>query len=301
MVKDVPAGKELRVWIPLAHSDAFQDVQLLSKDGDLKLRQSVDDLAGNASLVAEADTSTVRDYRFEVKYDVVRFERRDLMDGKLSPNAHPQRSSQAFLDGYMKADRLVPITGQLAQVAAEEIKSAATPIEKARTIYEYVRRNVRFDPSGKGCCQGEANQTLDAKHGDSTDLTAVFVAMLRSQGIPARGAIGFALPADKHTGELTPHASWAEFYAAPLGWLVADVTAGIRNPDQQEYYFGSLDMNRLQLSVGRDLKLNPPQESGPLNFLVEPYVEVEGKPYAKVSLDASFRDVGASAAEPPQH
>lgn len=36
-VKDVPAGKPFRVWIPLAHSDAFQDVEVLSKQGDAKL------------------------------------------------------------------------------------------------------------------------------------------------------------------------------------------------------------------------------------------------------------------------
>ena len=297
-VKDVPAGKEVRIWIPLIHSDAFQDVQVLSKEGDLKLRQSIDDPSGNASLVAEAVPTKTRDYRFAFEYDVVRFERTDLVDGKQAPGAHPERSSAAYQAGFLQADKLGPITGPIAQTAADESKAAATPVEKAKAIYEYLQRALRFAPSGKDCCQGDANKTLDAKQGDSLDLTAVFVAMLRSQQIPARAAVGFQLPADKHSGELTSHFAWAEFYGAPMGWLPADLAAGAHHPDQRGYSFGSLDMNRIQVSVGRDLKLNPPQEGGAVNFFVDPYVEVEGKPYSKVALDVSFHDVGASAPSP---
>lgn len=300
-VKDVPAGKKVRIWIPLIHSDAFQDVQVLSKESDLKLRQSIDDTSGNSSLVAEAEPTKVRDYRFSIEYDLVRFERTDLVDGKLAPGAHPERSSAAYQAGFLQADKLGPITGPIAQIATEESKAAGTPVEKAYAIYEYLRRALRFAPSGKDCCRGDANKALDAKQGDSTDLTAVFVATLRSQQIPARAAVGFQLPADKHSGELTTHFSWAEFYGAPMGWLPADLAAGVQHPDQRGYSFGFLDMNRIQVSVGRDLKLNPPQEGGPLNFFVDPYVEVEGKPYSKVALDVSFYDAGASAADAAKH
>jgi hypothetical protein len=300
-VKDVPAGKEVRVWIPLIHSDAFQDVQVLSKEGDLKLRQSIDDPSGNSSLVAEAEPTKTRDYRFAIEYDVVRFERTDLVDGKLAPGAHPERSSAAYQAGFLQADRLGPVTGAIAQTAADESKGAGTPVEKANAIYEYLQRALRFAPSGKDCCLGDANKALDAKQGDSMDLTAVFVAMLRSQQIPARAAVGFQLPADKHSGELTSHFAWAELYGAPMGWLPADLAAGVHHPDQLGYSFGSLDLNRIQVSVGRDLKLNPPQEGGAVNFFVDPYVEVEGKPYSKVSLDVSFQDGGASAAGAIKH
>ena len=43
--------------------------------------------------------------------------------------------------------------------------------------------------------------------------------------------------------------------------------------------------------MGRDLRLNPPQDSKPLNYFVYPYVEVDGKEYANVSLAFSFADV----------
>jgi transglutaminase-like putative cysteine protease len=299
-VKDVPAGKEFRIWIPLAHTDAFQDVQVLSKQGDAKLHKSAEDAYGNTALYAEAEPERTRDFRFTIEYDVVRTERIDLTGGKLASGAHPERASGPVLAMYLQPDRLAPAAGPAAQFATEQTKSATTPLEKTLAIYDSIRQTFHFNASAAGCCQGDVNWSVGAKQGDSVDLASVFVAMARSQQIPARSAIGFHLP-DEHSGELRKSTAWAEFYAAPLGWLPADPATAIRNSDSREYAFGSLDKNRIQFSVGRDLKLNPPQEGGPLNFLIAPYVEIEGKPYNRVSLDVSFHDVGASAGTDHTH
>jgi hypothetical protein len=58
-----------------------------------------------------------------------------------------------------------------------------------------------------------------------------------------------------------------------------------------EYYFGALTENRVQMSQGRDLVLVPPQKGEPLNFLVYPYAEVDGKPWDGVKWKVTFRDV----------
>ncbi len=34
-VKNVPAGEKVRIWIPAAHSDEFQEVKVISASGDL--------------------------------------------------------------------------------------------------------------------------------------------------------------------------------------------------------------------------------------------------------------------------
>ena len=39
-VKDVPAGERVRVWIPAAHSDDFQEVKVISANGDLTLKKT---------------------------------------------------------------------------------------------------------------------------------------------------------------------------------------------------------------------------------------------------------------------
>ncbi len=61
-VKDVPAGKEIRVWFPQAHSDAFQSVTVSTKQGDLKLRQEQEGEYKNVLLYAEEKKATRADY-----------------------------------------------------------------------------------------------------------------------------------------------------------------------------------------------------------------------------------------------
>src|SRR3979411_409889 len=53
-VKNVSPGERVRAWIPLAHSDAFQDVKVTSKSGDLPLKEIRQREYGNEVLYAEA-------------------------------------------------------------------------------------------------------------------------------------------------------------------------------------------------------------------------------------------------------
>jgi hypothetical protein len=52
----------------------------------------------------------------------------------------------------------------------------------------------------------------------------------------------------------------------------------------------------MQFSMGRDLRLTPSQDGKPLNYLVYPYVEVDGREYPNVSLALSFADVAPAVA-----
>src|SRR4029077_4416336 len=73
-VKNVSPGERVRVWIPLAHSDAFQDVKVTSKSGDLPLKQVRQPEYGNEVLYAEASKADKTEYKFSMDYDVVRRE-----------------------------------------------------------------------------------------------------------------------------------------------------------------------------------------------------------------------------------
>ena len=46
---------------------------------------------------------------------------------------------------------------------------------------------------------------------------------------------------------------------------------------ESDYFFGSVDANRVQFSTGRDITLSPQQDGPPLNYFVYPYVEIDGK------------------------
>jgi len=295
-VKNVNAEERVRVWVPLAHSDAFQDVRVTSKLGDLPMKEVRQSEYGNEVLYAEIPKADKGEYKFSVKYDVVRREHVVLEDGKPAARRPSTRISRVELARFLEADRLVPITGIPAQLATQETKGAATPLEKAKDIYEYVFRTMKYDKSGTGWGHGDTLWACDSKHGNCTDFHSVFISMARAEKIPARFQIGFPLPIDKRSAEIPGYHCWADFFEPQHGWIPIDISEAWKHPEKKNYFFGAHDVNRVEFTMGRDLELSPKQDGKPLNYFVYPYVEVAGKEYPNVSTAFSFADVDNSVA-----
>jgi transglutaminase-like putative cysteine protease len=290
-VKNVAQGERLRIWIPLAHSDPFQQVKVTAKTGDLSLKQFSQPQYGNEVLYAETSKADKADYQFSVDYDIVRREHVVLVNGKPAPGSSAHRPTpQIVLARFLGPDRLVPVSGVPAQLAAEQTKYASTPLEKASAIYDYVFRTMKYDKSGPGWGHGDTLWACDSKHGNCTDFHSVFISMARSQKIPARFQIGFPLPPDKASAEIPGYHCWAEFYLDRIGWVPVDISEAWKHPEKHDYFFGAHDVNRVQFTEGRDLQLHPKQDGPPLNYFIYPYVEVAGKEYPNVSIAFSFAD-----------
>ncbi len=82
----------------------------------------------------------------------------------------------------------------------------------------------------------------------------------------------------------------AEFYLPMYGWIPvdpSDVAKLMLNEnldlddeqiiDERDYYFGKQSDTYVDLSMGRDIILNPEQDGEPLNYFMYPYAEVNGK------------------------
>jgi transglutaminase-like putative cysteine protease len=294
-VKNVSPGERVRIWIPLAHSDAFQDVKVTSKSGDLKIKEVHQREYDNEVLYAESSKADKDEYKFSVEYDVVRREHVVLINGKPVTDSPFTKTSQGELARFLQADRLVPVTGLPAQLAAQETKGSTTQLEKAKDIYEYVFRTMKYDKTGTGWGHGDTLWACDSKHGNCTDFHSVFISMARAEKIPARFEIGFPLPSDKHSAEIPGYHCWAEFYLNSTGWVPVDISEAWKHQEKHDYFFGAHDVNRMQFTQGRDLKLAPFQEGPPLNYFVYPYVEIGGKEYPNVSIAFSFEDAGSTA------
>jgi transglutaminase-like putative cysteine protease len=279
------AARRLRIWIPLAHSDRFQSVRIVSEKGDLPLRRTQEREYQDEMLYADTADVGDKEYGFEIVYDVVR--RQSSSRTVLLRSAEQRR--------FLAADRLVPTTGLPAQLAARQIAAiTGGDYDRARALYQYVLANMRYDKSGSGWGHGDTLYACNAKHGNCTDFHSLFISMARSQNIPARFEIGFPIPADRHSGEIPGYHCWADFYTQDHGWVPVDISEAWKHPDRREFFFGHWDDNRVQFSVGRDITLSPTQAGPPLNYFVYPYVEVDGKEYPNVSTRFSFEDVGAS-------
>ena len=264
---------------------------MVSAKGDLPLKKTRESRFGNQAYFAEVSKAKSGDLHFEVVYDVVR--REHLTLGLMRPRLQNASLNKKDNQLYLSADKLVPITGLPAELAAQVSTGKDSQLAKARAIYDYVFANMSYDKSGTGWGHGDVLYACNAKKGNCTDFHSLFIAMARSQGIPARFEIGFPLPANKKSGEIPGYHCWAEFFIPQNGWIPVDISEAWKHPEKKDYFFGAHDADRVQFSIGRDLKLNPAQQGDPLNYFVYPYVEMDGKEYLRVSTAFSFEEADA--------
>jgi len=67
-----------------------------------------------------------------------------------------------------------------------------------------------------------------------------------------------------------------------------DISEANKYSSLSTYYFGHHPANRIELSRGRDLVVEPGPVSGPINFLAYPVLEIDGQP-VKVKVNFSFK------------
>src|ERR1700683_1397225 len=292
-VRNLSAGNKVRIWIPAAQSDAYQEVKIISAQGDLPLKLTTESKYGNQIYYAETSSAS-SELHFDVEYDVIRRERVAL--GQTAPHLVGVSLSSTEKQQELQPDVLVPVTGLPADLAAKVTQGKAAPLDKARSIYDYVFTTMRYDKTGTGWGHGDVLYACDAKKGNCTDFHSLFIAMARSQGVPARFEIGFPLPPDKHSAEIAGYHCWSDFFEPQHGWVPVDISEAWKHQEKRDYFFGAHDANRVQFTIGRDLRLSPSQDGKPRNYFVYPYVEVDGQEYPNVSLAFSFADAGIATA-----
>jgi transglutaminase-like putative cysteine protease len=158
---------------------------------------------------------------------------------------------------------------------------------RARALYDHTIDSMKYAKFGSGWGQGNANFACDSARGNCTDYHSYFIALCRASNIPARFAIGAAVPSSRDNGGVNGYHCWAEFYAEGKWWPV-DISEADKYAALATYYFGHNPANRVEFSRGRDLIVEPGPESGPINFLAYPLLEVGGKP-VKIKPQFGFK------------
>src|SRR6185369_6953546 len=144
----VPQGQKVRVWMPAAHTDDFQEVTIVSAKGDLPLKKTRESKYGNEIYYADTNKAAQSELHFEVVYDVVRHER--LVLGRNIPRLSTVKLKEKEEKRDLEADTLVPVSGLPAELAAKVTQGKTTQLEKARAIYDYVFTTMRYDKTGTG-------------------------------------------------------------------------------------------------------------------------------------------------------
>ena len=76
---------------------------------------------------------------------------------------------------------------------------------------------------------------------------------------------------------------WAYVWIEGQGWMPVDISEADKHPEKTDFFFGTLDADRVTMTGGRDLELEPAPAEGTLNFFIYPYAEVDGKKLDKVT------------------
>jgi len=261
------------MWLPLVSTDSFQTVDVRSINAPDKRRVLTDSEHGNAILYMQLGPDD-GGKSVEVRYHVRRLE-------KAGYAGTPSEAAR-----FLNPDRLVPLDGAFATVAAEVVKGKKGDLVRARALYDHVIDEMRYMKYGTGWGQGDAVYACNAKTGNCTDFHAYFMSMARAVGIPARFAIGAAIPSERDEGGIDGYHCWVEFYAEGKWWPV-DISEADKYSALSTYYFGHHPANRIEFSRGRDLRVEPGPVSGPINFLAYPTLEIAGQP-AKTTVRFSF-------------
>jgi len=252
-----------RIWIPIASSNDFQTVSIIEREpknrGELKREEKYGNQYWYMDLAPKDSGMEIT-----VDYDVTRLEKGPYEDSGSDPSE------------FLGSSPLLPTGGRFNSILDNVLVGHRTDskLMQARAIYDFVIDTVRYRKAGE-YGTGDANYACDSGSGNCTEFHSYFISLARSAGIPARFAIGAAIPSERNEGGVNGYHCWAEFYTDGKWWPV-DISEADKYTDLATYYFGHHPANRLEFSRGRDLVFSPATSSGSIPFFAYPVLEEQG-------------------------
>ncbi|MBI3855124.1 MAG: transglutaminase domain-containing protein [Planctomycetes bacterium] len=284
-VPELPAGtKKLRVWLPVPQDSTVQAIKNLSFTKEARLGS--EPKYGNQIAYFEIENPGAS-AEITMRFDCTRLEIRTEMNALQSEGKDDPESFGVF----RKADKLVLVDDETKKISDKVTEARKGTLEKARAIYEYVVSKMVYDKNHPGWGLGSTRHACDVGKGNCTDFHALFTSLCRSQGIASGFEIGLYLPYDRKSDEKPGgYHCWALFRVPGKTWVPVDCSEAMRFPARRDFFFGGHTSNRVTISTGRDLTLEPKQDGEPLNYFLNPYAEADGKP-VKTDKSWSFKDL----------
>jgi len=297
--KDIPAGaKQVRMWIPVPVSTAEQDISNVTialTAGGATITKPVAEVGSVSQVGSTSVKCTVaaiehgegkslcvesagQPFSLEMSFDCTR----------RATQGRPKASDDELQQG-LEQNTMVKLGGKVSTIA-KEMEDGDDAFETGHMLYEHTLERMRYDkPEGGAWGRGDSEWACDSRFGNCTDFHSYFMALARTKGIPARFEMGFSVPGgDEKEAKIGGYHCWAYFYADGRGWVPVDISEADKHAEKAKFFFGNLDADRVTMTGGRDLRLTPQPAAGALNFLVYPYLEIDGKDASKTNVDKAF-------------
>ena len=309
------SGEKLELWIPIPKSNEVQTISNLKLNTN-GLQHSIEDekIHGNKYLYINDENGITKATNILMTFEVLRCEHQNMMYNNVDPRI------------YLGAYRTVPIGGVFEKIISDNNLSK----NNIRDIYDYIIEGMHYgkpksvddiyynDPwlspdekygmkqvgrdnvvnlyqkskkegSNYTFGNGNAIYACDIGVGNCTDYHSYFMSLDRTMGIPARFHMGFLIPSGRG-GKVGGYHCWADYHVEGKGWYPVDISEADKNPDKKDYYFGTIDYDRVEMMLGRDFILKG-YESEIANLFIYPLMEVNDKKSSAFSKSFSYNNL----------
>jgi transglutaminase-like putative cysteine protease len=281
-LSEVPPGTStVDVWVPLPRQTAAQAIEDLRIESRFLWDRRTEKEFGNQYLFARVDNPRSGMELLRLRF---RATRREITFDSIVPAA----LSPAELRTNKRAERLMTISPRVRRLAETITRDREGTLAQARAIYTHVLTTMKYDKSLPGWGRGDTERACDIRAGNCTDFHSLFISLARAKGIPARFIIGF--PITSGAAPATGYHCWAEFYLPGTGWVPVDPSEASKSDDplRRNYLFGNLDPDRIEFTIGRDIRVAPATRQ-PLNYFIYPYIEANGQELPSAAVTVSYR------------
>lgn len=147
---------------------------------------------------------------------------------------------------YLKDREIIDITPQIRRLAQKQAQGGDDLFEVVFKLAKWTKANIAYNLTSLNVeASQSASWVLEHREGVCDELTSLFVAMVRSLGIPAKFIAGISYTdLDEFDSPWGPH-GWAEVYFPQTGWVPFDVTYG---------QYGYVDATHIKLKETLDAK-----------------------------------------------
>ena len=291
-------NKKLELWIPVPKSSEVQTISNLVVDaGGLNYTIEDEKKFGNKYLYINDSKGTSDSKVVNISFDVLRKEHSNV------------NYSGVDSDIYLSSTSMIPVGG----VFNEIVKENNLTKNDMNGVYEYVLNGMhygkpksvdniyyknpwltsegeygmrkvsrdevvslyKYAKSTKGNYtfgNGNSMYACDIGVGNCTDYHSYFISLSRTLSAPARFHMGFPIP-DGEEGKVKGYHCWADYFVEGKGWYPVDISEADKAPEKAEYFFGTVDKDRVEMMVGRDFNLKGYGDQY-VNLFIYPLMEV---------------------------
>jgi len=293
-VPQPPANsKQVRGWFWMPEDRPEQKVlEFRVVEAPEKVQITRDPKYGRSWLYAETRADAGKPLKVVTEFKVLRRAVSGLADASKAGVITDQHK-RAYAAELRRDEKHMEVSPQIQKIADELAGAETNPVLQAGKFFQFViDKSEHYSKSGqkvKGLGLGSASECLAGNGDTCTDQHALFIALCRARGIPARLMYGSRLKPENEGKDHDPgYRCWPNFFAPGLGWVPLDISAGdTSKPEKAGDFFGGLDENRLEWAEGRDFDFEPKQAVRP-DLVIRGWVEIDGKPHPQFERTVNF-------------